>query len=808
MFVVLALLTFRSIYAAWQTRSGEARAEAVLSLVAQRTPSRPTEAPGAMAWLRLELDRYEQHIPDPQRAALYRSLAASAERVPNALALLAQALGSVAPGAADPRVRWLPASGARSAPSLRATRLAEFDGQRFVVTGRRGVNEDGGAAVDAGASTTLVRSVVPLIVQTRSAIQRGLDTRPLPAVPDARAPRPVRLYVVAEDGTLVSEPWNVAAPDTAVTQEQTLLSARPGLPAFAPQEFFFRFDPAAAATEPAYSGFYLDLGGRGLVTTLLRPIEAADQHAVLALDLAFEIDWDRLAASVEAPVAGAAVRVGEAGTGTWSSFETGLPASAPSALGEAVRALASLERQRATAPDGPSPLRHGIVPAGGAVAAFHVSDSTWLLMFFPNPAPAFPAAAVALLAGMLVLLIAGFEVNRRRADSERQKAERALGEKQNLLNTMQVPLVVVDPNTDVIVSSNRAAETIGIRAGTRFADLVWPDARSRAHYERMQIASPEPRRAYGLPVAVRNERGEIVQRYAVIRSVAVTAPIDALAADERHRLGVLFVLDDEDDLALLAGDIDRRAHRDERQRLAGLLSHGVDTLARVLEHCLAGSDGGQLAAGGGRVVRPGDQEFAAWLAEYLERRLTVTAWLLDHWDASPPLPHDNVVDVNQVRATLARLASVLDMVRHDRDLRSRLHWDNGTLSAGGAGPVLDVRIDWPAEFELASPVRGGVGMFLGEVVTNAVRHGRPGAIPAVAIRCDAVRREITFRVENATRADAGPPPQGEAYGGLSILRALARLFDWRDLTFDTKSGRFVVEWRVPARVRGPAGKAD
>src|SRR5262245_61327672 len=84
-FLALALLTARSIFVAWQTRTGEARAEAVLNLVAQRTPSRPTNAPGAMAWLRLELDRYEQRITDPRRAALYRSLAAPAERVPDAL---------------------------------------------------------------------------------------------------------------------------------------------------------------------------------------------------------------------------------------------------------------------------------------------------------------------------------------------------------------------------------------------------------------------------------------------------------------------------------------------------------------------------------------------------------------------------------------------------------------------------------------------------------------------------------------------------------------------------------------------------
>jgi hypothetical protein len=363
---------------------------------------------------------------------------------------------------------------------------------------------------------------------------------------------------------------------------------------------------------------------------------------------------------------------------------------------------------------------------------------------------------------------------------------------------MQVPLVFVDPNSDVIVSANRAADAIGVRAGARFADIVWPDERSRAYYERMQVASPEPRRAYGLPVAVRDDKGQVSERYAVIRSVAVTAPIEALSADERHRLGVLFVLDEADDLSLFAEVVDARAHREERQRLAGLLTHGVDTLARVLEHCLLTS-----------AASPARTEFAVWLADYLERRITVTAWLLDHWDAIPPLARDSVVDHAQVQATLDRLTSVLGLVREDRDLRSRLHWDNGTLSADAPGAaVLDTRIDWPSEFAFTSPVRGGAGMFIGEVIANAVRHGRPGSVPRVEITCDAVRREIHFRVENETPATAGGPPQGDAYGGLSILRALARLFEWRDLTFARSAGRFVAEWRVPASVKGPAGQAD
>ncbi len=808
LFVALSAFTARAIWIAWHQRSGEARAEALFDLVGQRMPPRPTEAPGAMAWLQRELERYARHLDDAH-ARLYRQFATASEGVPAPLERARDAMRDVVvdPGAAQ-RVRGVAARGQTDPASLRQQHFVVLDGRTYVVTRRRAL--ESAPATEREASESTIRWAAVLLAEASAKVDRELSAQPLPAVPGDRSPHPVRLYVVAEDGTLISAPWTngdagtgANRPDgesSAAERELALLSARPGLPTFAPEEFFFRGDPLRnprGQAAGAYSGFYLDLGGRGLVSTITQPLNAPNgQHVVAALDLAFVIDWQRFAASVDAPISGAAVRIADTTPASWTAFAAALAPETSAALRRATSELASRDRERTT-DDNTSPVRHGLVERAGAVAAFQVSEATWLLMLFPQTAPAFPVAAVVALAGLLALLLAGFELNRRRAENERQTSQLALAEKQNLLNTMQVPLVVVDPNTDAIVSANRAAETIGIRAGSRFADLVWPDDRARAHYQKMQAAGPQPRRAYGVPVSVRDEHGAVQQRYAIVRSVAVTAPIEALAADERHRLGVLFVLEPDADLALLAEDLERDAHRDERRRLAGLLSHGVATLARVLEHCLSRPE-----------PDPATRELTRWLAEYLERRLAVASWLLDHWDASAPLDRDSVVDAEQCRVTLARFEAVFKHVRDDRELRARLHWDNGTLAAWSPdGRVLDVSIDWPDAFEIVCPVRGGFGLFLNEVLANAVRHGRPGTVPKMTIRGDRVRKEIAFRVENDTTGPVGEP-RGDAYGGMSILRRLGALSEWREMRFEGSGDTFVAEWRAPASERGAAGQAD
>jgi hypothetical protein len=790
LFVTLTVFTSRAIWLAWQDRSGQARADAIFDLVEERTPSRPTDTPGATAWLQLELDRYGRQITAPDRAARFRAFAASGGTVPDDLTgVLAAMRQGLADGSASESITVVKPIAAQSG-SLREEAVMAARGHRLVLTRRR----DSSTSDLAGDS--FVRITASALAVATDDVAASLRARPLPSTPDDRVPHPVRLYAVSDDGTLMSSPWASDGSSNVDARELALLSGRPQLPSFAPQEFFFRFSPQPTANAAWYSGFYLDLGGRGLVSTVMIPMEAQGRRGVLALDLAFDIDWSAFARSVNAPVAGAAVTGLGAESASWSSFDAKLGDDAPASLRAAVGALA---RGDPSAADPATPVRQGVAEGVGAVVAFRVADATWLLMLFPLAAPAFPVVPLVLMVGVLALLLSGFEINRRRAESERRNAERAFTEKQNLLDTMQVPLVVVDPNTDVIVSSNRSAEAIGLRTGSRFADFVSTDPRARAHYEKMQVATPEPRRAYGVPVRVPTGLDASQARHAVVRSVAVTAPIAALDADERHRLGIVFLLEEDSDLPILSEDIASAAHREERQRLAGLLSHGVDTLARVLEHHLKQTHDS-----------PDARAFGIWLSEYLERRLTVTGWLLDHWDFEVPEPAEVVIDAGQARATVDRLCEVFELARRDRDLRARLHWSNGVLSGSTTESskrgVVDVHIDWPPSVVISCPVRGGFGVFIGELLTNAIRHGSPGSVPSLEVTFDRVRRDVQFRLTNAAEAGGGVA-RGEAYGGLEMVRVMARLFGWT-LTLERHPDSFVASWSAPASDRGSSGQPD
>jgi two-component sensor histidine kinase len=104
------------------------------------------------------------------------------------------------------------------------------------------------------------------------------------------------------------------------------------------------------------------------------------------------------------------------------------------------------------------------------------------------------------------------------------------------------------------------------------------------------------------------------------------------------------------------------------------------------------------------------------------------------------------------------------------------------------------------------PVRGGLGFFLTEALSNAMRHGAAGSVPVVVVRCDRVRKELAFRIENERRDDL--PRSRSTYGGLAILEGMARLFGWRDYDAGAQGTVFVVTWRAPVTRRDQPGRPD
>ncbi|MFL6196549.1 MAG: hypothetical protein ACJ75H_20375 [Thermoanaerobaculia bacterium] len=798
LFFVLVILAALSIRREWRERIGQSRSDAIFQMVQGRTPARPTETPGAAAWLNLELRRYRERIEDPEKARLYGEVAEwpDTRSVPPFFAPIRELLAT-------------PLQPSESAPappfSLRTQSYIELDHHWFVTT-RRTALDSGDAGNLSNASNRFLATTVPHLLGLSEDLERLLAAHPLPALPGRRPPRVVRLYALSEDGTLVSLPLAGPAFDPERSRRAALEEGRgfrnsPERPTFVSNEFYFRFNFADPAAQAFYSGLYLDLGGQGLVATITVPLRgsAPGGRGLVGADLTFDIDWESFARRIDPPMIAGVVHLAGPlpAVRPWARIRNALPAGSPPPLRQALAALA--QRPGANPAETVPNVLHGLIEGQGAVAAFQVSAETWLVVLFPKTQSRLPLIPLLLSAVMLVAILAGFERNRRRAERAQAKAEDALQEKQNLLNTMQVPLVVVDPNTDEVVFGNQAAENLGVRPGSRIGDMVPDNPRARAHYERMQVAKPEPRRAYGLPLRVRGEDGAEEERYAIVRSVAVTAPIEALHADERHRLGILFLLEPEADLALLTEEIEQETRDDERRKLAGLLSHGVDTLIRVLAYSLRAPSGAAASS----------PEFISWLAGYVDRRLRTTAWLLDHWNAEPPLPPDSSMEAAQARATLDRLQTVFSLAARDADLRTRLHWDNGVLSQhpDPEAPVFATDIDWPDEFWFTVPVRGGFGFFLAEALINAIRHGRPGSTPTLRVSLDRVRRELTFEIENDLRAE----PNGrdsESYGGRSILQRLARLFEWPDLTFERGERTYQVSWRVPVSERGDPRRAD
>src|SRR5436305_1708341 len=149
LFAVLVALAAMSIRQEWQQRIGQSRSDVIFQLVQGKTPSRPTETPGASAWLNLELRRYRERIADPVKARLYGEVAEwqDTRSVPPFFALLRQLLASPArppDTVVRPRLVSPDPMGDPPGPfSLRTQSFLELDRHWFAMTRRTALDSTG-----------------------------------------------------------------------------------------------------------------------------------------------------------------------------------------------------------------------------------------------------------------------------------------------------------------------------------------------------------------------------------------------------------------------------------------------------------------------------------------------------------------------------------------------------------------------------------------------------------------------------------------------------------------------------------------
>ncbi|HEY9421698.1 MAG TPA: hypothetical protein VIW92_09810, partial [Thermoanaerobaculia bacterium] len=339
LFAGLVILAALSIQREWQQRIGQSRADAIFQLVQGKAPARPTETPGATAWLNLELRRYRERISDPEKARLYGEVAEwqDTRSVPLFFAPIRDLLAHPArlPRTTARQSLWTPeALGERAlAPSLRTQRYIELDRRWFATTRRAALDSEDLSDLSNPSNRFLDRAA-PHLLAMSEALPRVLARHPLPSLPGSRPPRVVRLYALSEDGTLISLPLTPGPFDPATSRQAAILEGRgfraaPERPTFVSNEFYFRFDFAGPAEQTFYSGLYLDLGRQGLVATIAAPLSAPglDTRGIVGADLSFDLDWRSFARRIEpSMIAGIADVAAPLGNRPWERIRESLAA--------------------------------------------------------------------------------------------------------------------------------------------------------------------------------------------------------------------------------------------------------------------------------------------------------------------------------------------------------------------------------------------------------------------------------------------------------------------------------------------------
>lgn len=810
-FAVGMVLTGRQL----QTRYDDGRAHALSELLAVSTTPRMMDAPGVEAWLRTLLRGAADGLSGDAQLSMRRliepgdgtSLPWDGETLRDALE---EVVATDFAKPSDSALRTVHDFSGQDAPRLRSVQIVATDTTSVVVTRRRSLMQ----SVAGQASESFVRSSA---ARLETLHRRWFDdpraddeaARRLGGADWMRGWNPIRFYAISEDGTFVSLPAhrrNDPGLRTRLNDEATECFKRGSSPELASDAFMFSLAYAEHPSPRArYSGLYLDVAGAGVVGTLATPFTdpATGLQGLIAIDVSFELDLLAVTQSLDTTVQATVAQVSGAHASglwrPWATLQDGLPAYSPPSLRAALEQQALRELRERTYTPRKSLVHAGSIENGETLFAVQVARSRWLLVWVPSANPPTPWGVI-VAAPIVMLLIAGWLQWRQAAASRTvEEQARQLADRDGVLDAMRLPAIVVDPNDDTIVHANPAAVALGVKPGSSFReDILSDDAAARQHYRDMQDRGRDRFRSYGVPLRLRDTDGHTKERFAVIRSVSLDQPVGHMRAQSRHRLGLLLPVDDRDDLGLRLEARAQLSRDDERNKLAAILDHGVDTLARVLRSELDDGDVDRSA-------------FLQWLSGYLQRRVFVTQWVLTHW-GRPPLAdqHGCVIEVSHLQATLAQYDGIARAVSRRPNLRARLHWNNGILAGGRPGErsAIDTTLDWPPDVLLPMPEDGVFGYVLGELVTNAIKYGPPGQDVSVVADWDPVRRQLHFSVSNALGGSAQPKRPGRAYGGLGIVQEIARLCDWTKFSAQVQGERFVVSWVCSATRRRPATIGD
>ncbi|MCH9688450.1 MAG: ATP-binding protein [Deltaproteobacteria bacterium] len=773
------------VHLRWQAQLRSGRAQMLAQLLATSHAPRMVETPGVEAWLLELLHEAGTRLPASERRAYEQLLRPrGATGLPDGMQPLVQRLHVVAPsGQPSPatvqEVRSGPQPDAAHRQSLRAVGHVQVAGRTLVLTRRRSAFERGALPDD------LAQAAAHLVALSEA----------WPSSVSA-AGRLIRLYAIAEDGSFLSLPIPEGEPSPdalarTVAEETVQSQRRPRAPSLVTNSMFLEFDYGEPLdTQAHYSGVYTDIAGSGFVASLSVPAvyEGGGLKMVIAADLAVDVPLDRLLEAADPSMQLALTApVRELRTPMWQPWTTlgaSLPPDAPGALRREVQLRANLEAHEDTWVPRGSLVHHTPEDERGVLLGLQVSRRRWLVGWLAEDTASVPWVPLLLGPGLLVGLLAWTRRRGARLLAQRDDARVRLEQRHGVLDLLHLPLVVVDPNDDTVVQANAAATELGVVPGRIFHEhLVADQTRSQRYYQTMQVLEGGRRRAYG--VHLRPRPGETEGRFALIRSVSLSEPQPGLGAAAHHRLGLVCVIDDEADLSHFLHDHLHDARQDERNKLASIVTHGADTLARVLAATLAEPhDDGALPQ---------------WLASYLLRRLHVSQWVLDRWGG--PVCHDvsSILGPEHISGALAQYEQIFATVAQRAALRARLHWNNGTLSTPrpGGGPVVEVWIDWPPQYRVTAPAEGLFGYLLGEALTNAVKHGAPGQPITLEVDLDRGRRELCLSLRNAITAAPDAPREAErddkAYGGLAIASELARICGW-SLETTTKDESFELRW--------------